>query len=305
MARRWKDGWVDVDGVQLHYVTQGSGPLMLMLHGFPDFWYSWRHQIPEFARDHSVVAVDMRGYNLSDKPPGRSAYSMRYLVADVGALIERLGEGRAVLVGHDWGGLVAWASAYEHPELLEALIILNTPHPALFMRGLLWPPQLLRSSYVFMFQLPWLPEWLLTGNDGAAMETILRGSAVDKTAFTDDDIAAYREAIQQPGAATAALNYYRNWFQPRVLRTFDVLEVPTLMIWGDRDVALGKELARGTERYVRRLTLHHVPDSGHWVQQEQPGLVNRYIRDFLAELRGGSSGQSGRRGSERRAGRSP
>ena len=289
----WKDGWIDLDGVRLHYVTQGSGPLMLMLHGFPDFWYSWRHQIPEFARDHRVVAVDMRGYNLSDKPPGRSAYSLRYLVGDVKALVDRLGEGRAVLVGHDWGGIVAWMSAYQHPEALRGLVIMNAPHPGLVLRGVASPVQWLRSSYIAMFQVPWLPEWLLTRDDGAAMDAVFRGGAVDKSAFSDGDIAAYREAIQRPGAVTAALNYYRNWFQPDAARSLGVLEVPTLLIWGERDAALGKELTYGIERYVPRLTLRYIPECGHWVQHEQPELVNRYMREFLDAL--GGAGRQARR----------
>ena len=198
MSAGWTDGWIELDGVRLHYVAQGSGPLMLMLHGFPDFWYSWRHQIPEFARDHRVVAVDMRGYNLSDKPPGRSPYSLRRLVADVHGLVDRLGRGRAVLVGHDWGGIVSWAFAYRHPEALRALVVLNAPHPAQVVRVLTSPLQWLRSSYIAMFQVPWLPEWLLTRDDAAAMEAVFRGAAVNKAAFSDGDIAPTARRSSSP-----------------------------------------------------------------------------------------------------------
>ncbi|MEI1378458.1 alpha/beta hydrolase [Nostoc sp. UHCC 0926] len=278
----WKHDYITTNGVKLHYVTQGEGPLMLMLHGFPEFWYSWRHQIPEFAQDFKVVALDLRGYNDSDKPNEQSAYVMNEFIKDVEGVIKALGYQKCVLVGHDWGGAIAWNFAYAHPEMVEQLIILNLPHPAKFAQGLRTPQQLLRSYYVFVFQLPWLPELLLQSLNYQVIETVFKGTAVNKSAFTKADIDAYKNAAAKRGALTAMLNYYRNIFQQRMLNpSWGVLEVPTLMIWGENDTALGKELTYDTATYVRDFQIKYIPNCGHWVQQEQPELVNQYMREFL------------------------
>jgi pimeloyl-ACP methyl ester carboxylesterase len=258
---------------------------MLLLHGFPDFWYSWRRQIPEFARDHKVVAVDLRGYNDSDKPTEKSAYTMPKLIEDVVGIIQGLGYDRCVLVGHDWGGAIAWNVAYTHPELIDRLVVLNLPHPAKFQQGLLTPQQLLRSSYIFFFQLPWLPEAVLRWNNYRAIAAAFKGMAIDKTAFTADDLEAYKTAVAKPGALTSMLNYYRNLFKNGVKmsgRQWNVLKVPTLLIWGEKDIALGKELTYGTEQYVEDLRIQYIPNCSHWVHHEQPQLVNQTIREFLA-----------------------
>ena len=278
----WQHEYITTNGIRLHYVTQGQGPLMLMLHGFPEFWYSWRHLIPEFAKDYKVVALDLRGYNESDKPQQQSAYVMNEFVKDVEGVIKGLGYDRCVLVGHDWGGAIAWNFAYAHPEMLERLIVLNIPHPAKFAEGLRTPQQLLRSSYVFFFQLPVLPELLIQWSNYLAIESAFKGMAVNKSAFTQADIEAYKDAASRPDALTAMLNYYRNAFSTMGLRDWSVLQVPTLMIWGEEDTALGKELTYGTEKYVRDFQIRYIPNCSHWVQQEQPELVNRYMREFLA-----------------------
>jgi pimeloyl-ACP methyl ester carboxylesterase len=255
---------------------------MLMLHGFPEFWYSWRHQIPEFAKDFKVVALDLRGYNDSDKPAEQSAYVMAEFIKDVEGVVRGLGYDKCVLVGHDWGGAIAWNFAYAHPEMVERLIILNLPHPAKFAEGLRTPQQLLRSSYIFFFQLPWLPEMMLKSADYQPIETAFKSMAVDKSAFTQENLQAYKDAVAKPGAMTAMLNYYRNAFEQGILRQdWRVLEVPTLMIWGENDTALGKELTYGTEAYVRNFQINYIPNCSHWVQQEQPQLVNHYMREFL------------------------
>jgi len=278
----WKHEYITSNGIRLHYVTQGEGPLMLMLHGFPEFWYSWRHLIPEFAKDFKVVALDLRGYNESDKPKEQSAYVMAEFIEDVKGVIQGLGYDKCVLVGHDWGGAIAWNFAYAYPEMLDNLIVLNIPHPAKFAEGFRTPQQLLRSSYIFFFQIPGLPELLLQAGDYQAIETALKGMAVNKTAFTNEDIEAYKDAASKRGALTATLNYYRNVTQQRVLSLdWSVLQVPTLMIWGEKDTALGKELTYGTEEYVRDFTIKYIPTSSHWVQQEQPQLVIQYMREFL------------------------
>lgn len=281
-AASWHHDYINTNGIKLHYVTQGEGPLMLMLHGFPEFWYSWRHQIPEFAKDYQVVALDLRGYNDSDKPSEKSAYVMDEFIKDIEGVIKGLGYSSCVLVGHDWGGAIAWCFAYAHPEMVERLIVMNFPHPAKFAAGLTKPQQLFRSSYIFFFQLPFLPELQLQLNNYQALETAFKGMAVDKTAFTQADIDAYKDAAAKPGALRAMLNYYRNVFRHGLLnRSWGVLDVPTLMIWGESDTALGKELTYGTETYVRDFQIKYIPNCSHWVQQEQPQLVIQYMREWL------------------------
>lgn len=275
--------FITTNGVRLHYVTQGRGPLMLFLHGFPEFWYSWRHQISEFANDYTVVALDLRGYNDSDKPEGVEAYCMTELVKDVQGVIQGLGFQRCILVGHDWGGAIAWAVAYDSPELLDELILMNLPHPAKFRQGLQTPQQLMRSWYMGFFQLPFLPELAMSAGDYWAIEQSFRGMAIRKDAFSDDDINAYKDAAAKRGALTAMLNYYRAIASSSNMREhWEVLNVPTLLIWGEEDTALGKELTVGTEEYVRDFHLRYIPQCSHWVQQEQPDLVNQYMREFLA-----------------------
>jgi len=280
----WHHDTIHTNGIKLHYVTQGEGPLMLMLHGFPEFWYSWRHQIPEFARDHKVVALDLRGYNDSDKPEAKSAYVMAEFIKDIKGVIEGLGYDRCVLVGHDWGGAIAWSFAYAYPGLIDRLIVLNLPHPAKFAEGLRTPQQLLRSAYIFFFQIPVLPELLIQLNDFQALEAAFKGMAVDKTTFSNDDIEAYKNAFAKRDALTATLNYYRNMFaQGLTTSDWGILTVPTLLIWGEADTALGKELTYGTEKYVQDFRIRYIPNCSHWVQQEQPQLVNQLMREFLGE----------------------
>ncbi|MBF2021585.1 MAG: alpha/beta hydrolase [Hydrococcus sp. C42_A2020_068] len=284
----WKHDFITTNGIKLHYVTQGEGQLMLMLHGFPEFWYSWRHQIPEFAKNYQVVALDLRGYNESDKPKEIEAYATTELLKDVEGVIKGLGYENCILVGHDWGGLIAWKFAYAYPQMVDKLIVLNLPHPAKFSDGLRKPQQLLKSSYVFFFQLPWLPELVLQANDYSLIGSIFTNMAVDKSAFTTADLEAYKDAAAKRGALTAMLNYYRNFFQeflqnPQQER--GTLKIPTLIIWGEKDAALGKELTYGTEGFVRNLTIKYIPNCSHWVQQEQPQLVNQYMREFLENSR--------------------
>lgn len=278
----WQHEYIITNGVKLHYVTQGSGSLMLMLHGFPEFWYSWRHQIPEFAKDFKVVAVDLRGYNDSDKPKEQSAYIMDELIKDIEGVIKGLGYNNCILVGHDWGGAIAWSFAYTYPEMVERLIIINFPHPMKLIQGLYTPQQLLRSWYIFLFQLPWLPEFLLQVSDYQAITKIIQGTATNKNAFTQADMKAYKNAAAKPGAIAAMVNYYRNIFQHFFLtQNGEILDVATLMIWGENDTALGKELTYNTAAYISNLKIKYIHSCGHWVQQEQPKLVNQYIQEFL------------------------
>ncbi|MFP4008130.1 MAG: alpha/beta fold hydrolase [Spirulinaceae cyanobacterium] len=281
----WKHELIHANGLDFHYVTEGEGELMLFLHGFPEFWYSWRHQIPEFADAYKVVALDLRGYNESDKPQEVEAYRMAELMRDVAGVIRGLGYERCILVGHDWGGAIAWSFAYEHPEMVKQLIIMNLPHPAIFSESLRQnPQQLLRSWYVFFFQVPLLPELLFQLFDYEAIASAFQNMAVDKTAFTQADLNAYKDAAAKRGALTAMINYYRNIFESITRsRSWPVLDIPTLMIWGEEDAALGKELTYGTEVYVKNFRIKYIPHCSHWVQQEQPQLVNQYMREFLNE----------------------
>ncbi|MCL2936727.1 MAG: alpha/beta hydrolase [Trichodesmium sp. MAG_R02] len=275
--------FIQANGINLHYVTQGSGPLMLMLHGFPEFWYSWRYQIPEFAQDYKVVALDLRGYNESDKPEERFAYVMAEFVKDIEEVIKELGYEKCILVGHDWGGAIAWCFGYAHPEMIEKLIIMNIPHPAKFMEGLGTPKQLLRSWYIFFFQLPFFPEFIFEFDDYQAIASAFKNMAVDKSAFTETDLEAYKYAAAKRGALTSMINYYRNIFSGLLnQQEWGVLRIPTLMIWGKNDRALGIELTYGTEEYVESCQIRYIPNCSHWVQQEQPELVNKYMREFLS-----------------------
>ncbi len=277
--------YIQTNGIRLHYVSQGEGPLMLMLHGFPEFWYSWRYQIPEFAQDYKVVALDLRGYNDSEKPQERAAYGMAELIKDIEGVIKGLGYERCILVGHDWGAGIAWSFAYAYPEMLEKLIVMNLPHPAKFAEALRSNlQQMLRSWYILFFQLPLLPELMFQFNDYRAIASAFIDTAIDKTAFTSQDLEAYKDAAAKRGALTATINYYRNIFQGFFNQTeWGVLQVPTLMIWGENDKFLGKELTYETQVYVKDFHLRYIPNCSHWVQHERPELVNQYMRDFLNE----------------------
>ena len=257
---------------------------MLMLHGFPEFWYSWRHQIEEFAQDYRVVALDLRGYNHSDKPEGLEAYAMEELVKDIAGVIKGLGYQDCILVSHDWGGAIAWNFAYTYPTMVEKLVVLNVPHPAKFLAGLRTFPQLFRSWYIFFFQLPLIPEIVLQRNSYQAIASSFTDMAIDKFAFTPEDLNAFKQAAGQPGALTAMLNYYRCIFRKlfsSTQRSWNVIDIPTLMIWGEKDSAFGKELTYDTDEYVSNLQIKYITNCSHWVQQEQPELVNNYIREFL------------------------
>ena len=283
-------------GLHLGYLEAGAGPLVLLLHGFPDFSYGWRHQLGALAAaGFRVVAPDLRGYNRSSKPRRVAAYTIPALAGDVVALVAALGETRArAIVGHDWGGVLAWHLAERRPALLERLVVLNAPHPVAFARELRTPDQLARSLYVLFFQLPWLPELVLRGRgDYAPLLRALRRMVRRPGALTSADLALHRDALAQPGALTAALNYYRALGR-RVLRrglwgglarrdAHDPrpIEHPTLLLWGDRDPALGPRLTAGLEPWVPRLRVRHFPDAGHWPQLDAPEAVNAEIVGWL------------------------
>ncbi len=277
----WTHKYLISNGIKLHYVTQGEGPLVLLLHGFPEFWYSWRHQIPVLAENFKVVALDLRGYNESEKPTDIGNYSLEELLLDLDGVITGLGYARCHLVGHDWGGYLAWAMASYYPEQVQTLSVLNAPHPAKFRSGLLEPGQAWRSWYIGAFQLPWLPEVALAWNDYQAIATIFQTHAINQAAFSAADIEAYKNAVGRRGCLTAMVNYYRNLWPGLWERDWPPLNLPVLMLWGEGDKALNLNLTEGTEAYARDFRLQIIPHCGHWVQQEQPQLVNQYLQEFM------------------------
>lgn len=277
--------YATVNGVRLHYVEYGKGPLILLLHGFPECWYAWRYQLPALAQaGFRVVAPDLRGYNLSDKPRGVHAYRMECFIGDVKGLIQTLGEDRAVVVGHDWGGVIAWQLAISEPQMVKKLIILNAPHPQRYLEALKTPGQLLRSWYVLFFQLPWLPELMIRSFGFAGLRQRLLNEPVHADAFDEVTVKVYQRALAQPGALTAALNYYRAGFRSLVrgLRpNIQPIEMPTLVIWGEQDRYLGADLLEGLEPWVKDLTVERFADASHWVQAEVPERVNERMLQFL------------------------
>ena len=278
-----RHGFVEANGVRFHVVAAGSGPLVLLLHGFPEFWYGWRHQIPALAARFRVVAPDLRGYNLSAKPA--SGYDFETLAADVPPLIRALRAERAHVVGHDWGGMVAWGVATFHPEVVDRLAIVNAPHPAAYLRELGRNPiQRLRAWYVALFQVRGLAEWLLIRGHARGVADMLRGSTVDAGAFSELDLSAYRRAVSRPGAASAMLAYYRALWSTdqRALRTrLRPVTAPTLLIWGVQDVALVPELTEDLDGWVPGVRVERVAEASHWVQHERPDLVNQLLLEHL------------------------
>jgi pimeloyl-ACP methyl ester carboxylesterase len=273
------------DGARLHAVLAGppDGEPVVLLHGFPEFWYGWRHQIgPLAAAGYRVVALDQRGYNASDKPPRVRDYTVDRLAADVAAALDGLGVRRAAVVGHDWGGGVGWWLALTRPDRVSRLAVINCPHPEAMLRTL-WSDvgQLMRSWYVFAWQLPRLPEWSLGRRDFRGLATALRKTSRPGT-FTDADLAVYRQAWAQPGALTGMLNWYRAAVRHRPhLPRGPRVRVPTLVFWGGRDRFLKTKLASASLRYCDAGRLELLPWASHWVHLEEPGRVNRLLTHFL------------------------
>jgi pimeloyl-ACP methyl ester carboxylesterase len=307
-TKPWTHGETVANGMRLHYVEAGDpdDPLVLLLHGFPEFWYAWRHQLPALAEaGYHVVAPDLRGYNTSEKPNGVDAYRLRYLVRDVLGLIDEFGDAEGedkngeslpLLVGHDWGGLIAWEVAIRHPERVERLAVLNAPNPGRFQHELGSPSQLRKSWYVFFFQTPRAPEAAIRAGDFRAISRLLRDDPVDPNAFDAVDIERYKDALSKPGALTAAINYYRALARENPLGTLKRaitggrsrppahrrVRVPTLLLWGEEDSALSVSLTEGLDPWVEDLRVERLYAS-HWVQADAPDEVNGLLVDFLGE----------------------
>jgi len=289
MHTSWKHEFIHANGIRIHYVTAGKGPLVILLHGFPEFCYAWRHQIPVLAEHFQVVAPDLRGYGETERPLNVSDYRPSVLVEDVSALIKALGHEKAHIVGHDWGGGIAWRTALDQPQVVDRLAVLNCPHPYVIPRALRTNFRQIRKSwYIFFFQIPYLPEFIFNLNRKRFIENVFRGMTARKETFSDEDLEQYLQALEKPGAYKAAIDYYRAAFRslPKKNETDQSKKImaPTLLIWGEDDAALGKELTYDMERlFEGPFRIQYVPNCSHWVNEEQPELVNRLLLQFLLD----------------------
>jgi pimeloyl-ACP methyl ester carboxylesterase len=287
--------YAEVNGIRLHYVSVGKGKLIMFVHGFPEFWYEWEKQLIEFGQDYQAVAPDLRGYNLSSKPSDVEKYHVKYLIEDLRALADNLGHEKFIMVGHDWGGGVAWSAAMRHPELLEKLVIINSPHPAVFARELLNNPDQQKASQYMLMLRSAEAERVLSENNFARLSDVLVQFG-SKWEMSEERRLKYIDAWSQPGALTGSLNYYRAspLYPPtstedkeqiksilNLPKEMLAVRVPTLVIWGEQDRALLTGNLDGLEEYIEDLTLKRIPDGTHWVIHEQPELVNTLIREFI------------------------
>jgi epoxide hydrolase 4 len=282
-----------LNGITLHYDGAGQGRLVLLVHGFPEFWYEWKHLLTDLGRDHRAVAPDMRGYNLSSKPPAVADYRAPHLVEDLRLFLDHLGQERCVLVAHDWGGAVAWNFAAAHPERLERLVIVNAPHPVTFARELRSnPAQQQASAYMNLFRSPKAERVLSENGHARLLRMTLDAWAANGGSATAADRQAYLAAWSRPGALTGCLNYYRaSPLHPRepgadeALPALEVeqfrVRVPTLVIWGERDEALLPGNLDRLEDYVDPLQIVRIPEGSHWVVHEQPQRIAGLIRGFI------------------------
>lgn len=277
---------IKVNDIFLHVAQQGNGKkLVVLLHGWPDFWYTWRYQIPALAEKYTVLAPDLRGFNKSEKPTGIKNYTADIVASDIAELIKQTEFEKAYIVGHDWGGAIAWTFSSMYPELTEKLAIINCPHPKEMLKQFKKNPlQLLRSWYMFFHQLPLIPEMLLELNLKRFIKYILRDWLYNPQNFTDEDLKTYIAAYKEEGALTGSINYYRAMMQtkPKLHIFKNKTVAPTLMIWGEGDKALGKELTYNTQQYVTgSFEIKYIKECSHHAQNDCPELVNEYLLDFF------------------------
>lgn len=290
MKTTLRETYISTNGIRLHAMEAGpsDGPLVVLLLGFPEFWYGWRKQIDPLAEaGYRIVALDQRGYNLSDKPRGVAAYGLDPLADDVLGVIDALGRDKCAIVGHDWGAAVAWWLGIRDPQRINHLAILNVPHP-IVMRAQLRTnfAQLRKSWYMFFFQIPWLPETLVgLRRFQVAAESLVKTSRPGT--FTQADLDEYRRAWSQPGAMTAMINWYRAIVRVPTRRVPSIrVTVPTLILWGVKDRFLGRELAPPSLELCDNGRLVFLDDASHWVQHEEPGQVNELLLSFLGDKAG-------------------
>ena len=259
-----------------------NGSVVVLLHGFPEFWYGWRRQIEPLAvAGFRVIVPDQRGYNLSSKPVGLASYALTELVSDVIAIADQLGRQKIFLVGHDWGAAVAWSTALLYPDRIAKLAVLNVPHPSIMRRYLVTQRrQMLRSWYMFFFQLPFLPEALFSAFNFHLGVRLLVGSSRPGT-FSAEDLAQYLAAWSQPGALTAMINWFRALFRHRTRFSDRTVHVPTRILWGERDAFLMKEMAQESLRYCPNGDIFTFPNTSHWLQHEEPARVSELLVEFF------------------------
>lgn len=278
-----------VNGVALHVVLAGlaSGKPLVFLHGFPEFWFGWRHQIDYFVSSgYRVIIPDQRGYNLSEKPAGIASYSIDLLAKDVVGVLDAVTDSKAFVVGHDWGASVTWYLAARYPERVSHAAMLSVPHPRVFIKNLITnPAQLRKSWYVFFFQLPWLPERILRRRDWALLVRALRDTS-PRGVFSDADFEQYKESWNREGALATMLNWYRAaLLSPSkfaVDREASRVKVPALLIWGKHDQFADEAMARESLQYCDDGRLEVFETATHWVQHEKPAQVNTLLSQFFA-----------------------
>ncbi|HLM44759.1 MAG TPA: alpha/beta fold hydrolase [Myxococcaceae bacterium] len=286
---------IPLPGLRMQVLEAGpaDGPLVILLHGFPELSESWREVIPMLAAaGYRAVAPDLRGYGGTERP--ENGYDLDTLANDVVELARHLQPGRPVhLVGHDWGGLIAYHVAATHPEVVDRLAVINAPHPAVFARDIWKPAQLLSSWYIFFFQLPYLPERLLSARKGALVSRLLRRAMVDSERVPPGKLAEYEANFSTLEAARAAINYYRQGFRRTMsrrgmheMRSYPRIRAPFLLIWGEQDAALRKTLTKGLGRYFElRPVVHYLPEEGHFVPLEAPEKVAALLIEHFSEER--------------------
>ena len=300
---------VRANGLEFLIDEAGEGDnVALLLHGFPESRLCWRHQLPTLASlGWRAVAPDLRGYGGTSRPLGRQAYRIDHLVEDAAQLFDALGAKRRVLIGHDWGGIIAWAFAIRRARPLDGLAVLNAPHPLAYAKAVRQWRQRLRSWYVLFFQLPWLPERLFGANHARRLARALERSARRDGTFPAEVMAHYRDNAAAPGALTAMINYYRANIDLRGMARGPGVNVPTLLLWGERDTALGPELITPSSRYADDIAVQRFPKASHWLPEEAPEQVNAALAEWLRELaRSRPPASPARRSSlRRRPGRRP
>ncbi|KDR24344.1 epoxide hydrolase 1-like [Zootermopsis nevadensis] len=285
----WKHGYLTLKNIRIHYVEKGDPkkPLMLFLHGYPEFWYSWRHQLQEFSKDYWTVAIDMRGYGDSEKPPGMDSYAMDLLIDDVKHVVQALGRQKFILVGHDWGGIVSWNFVSKYHEMLLCYVILNAPHPPTFMQLVLSnKKQFFMSWYLFFYTLPYLPELTLPAFDFIAFEKVFRrNKPKELSRVTDEDIEAFKYTFGKPNALTPPVNYYRQFMKTwsTTESSKDIIDITPngLLIFGELDDYLTREILNLAQKNVKNLQVNIVKGANHFVQQDDPDTVNKHITEFL------------------------
>jgi len=272
---------VNVGRLTLHVAEQGSGPTVLLLHGFPAYWADWQGVMQALAAaGFRAIAPDLPGYGQSDQLPNVLDYRLSLLAADIAGLIGALGGAPVHVVGHDWGGALAYCLASEHSRLVDRLVVLNAPHPAQIGPALTHLDQLHRSWYALMFQLPWFPEWLVRRR--IPMSFALRGMAVRVGAFSEADVDRYLSAMRLPGVARAALSYYRAAFRAPERATWSVTR-PSLVLWGEQDLALSSRiLLPDLPRHVPGVRVERFADAGHWPHHDLPEVVNTHLLEFFS-----------------------